>query len=199
MARSCGLCGGSGHNRRTCTRFSGGTVNVAPSKPVSDTMRTRRAAKCGFCHKRRWTIDRTHTSRVCPHRREALTLWISENKEWAKTFKARMINCGFGIGTMIEKYDKPMIIKNIDWEDLSKGGVYGGYRAIPIDQLDNEYSFGRAAYPPDEEGTDTVVLSRIPGEMVEKQFPPDWESGMYGIPDYLRESGGPSKKRKPTR
>jgi hypothetical protein len=201
MSRSCGKCGGMGHNRRTCTSVS----TSFASKPVESnsvnarTASGRRKAKCTYCAKTNFTIDRTHTSRTCSNRKNDLIRFIKENSEWAKKYKQEMKECGFGIGAIVERYDRTYMIESIDWENICMKDQYGGITGLKLEGLNEPRYFNRSNICPPIKGKDydnITMVSPIPGELVEKQFPPDWEKGMYGIPDRLRDTDTRRKSKK---
>ena len=198
MSRSCGKCGGKGHNRRTCTYY-GSKPSVA-EKPVevSAVSQNTRRARCSYCLKKEYTVDRSHSVRTCPKRKAKLAEFIQNNARWARDYKTSMCQNGFGIGTIVDQYGNPSIITRIDWENLSYTDAYGAYRTVRLTEIgDTGWGYTRSVLPPKYGSYDseTTILSRISAESVAKQFPPDWEKGMYGIPEYLRDSGGGRKKK----
>jgi len=190
----------SGHNRRTCTSNSTFTSPADKAiQPVPENARTasgRRKPKCGYCAKKIWKIDRSHTSRICPERKAALAQFVVENSEWAKKFKTEMMEKGFGIGSLVERRGKFYIIQKISWEHISLK-QQDGHQGIKFEGLNDDSYFNRSNIQPpsDRNWDDIIVSSPISPELVEKQFPRDWENGMYGIPEDLRDTDNARKKK----
>lgn len=148
---------------------------------------------CSYCRTRKNTLDSTHRITTCPQRKTDRENWINENKEWAINFKKSMKKCGYGIGAIItfNQAKMPYLVEGIRFDELSKDMMRSAYSVIPMDKLAEEddwwykYCIG---FPNDDLGVDQIqVLSAIDPEIVDRQFPADWETGVYGVPYYLRD------------
>jgi len=150
--------------------------------------------KCSYCYHYKKIVDRTHNRASCKVRKYDKDLWIKENKEWAIQFKKNMKKIGYGIGAIIsfENSDMPYVIQSVTFEHISKDSLRA-YAVLPLDKIDDRDAWWytlHVAYPTEDfPGIEKVeILSPVDPEIVGRQFPPDWETGTYGIPHNLKDT-----------
>lgn len=208
MARHCGLCYGTGHNRRTCP-------NATPQQKAIQTLRTgttygigtrkRNASRCSYCLRYRSEIDRTHNVRNCHRRREDAVIWTKNNVPFAESLANALPKYGIGVGAIIKKsYDSEnsfYIVTKVNWDDISNDSMNGAFSAAALSEVDHEDSWNWRSFElpkmqevPGTQWSDTVVINPLTENEVMKQIPNDFKFGYYGVPDKLRD-----KPRRPRR
>lgn len=180
---ACRLCYREGHNRNNCPSYP----NASP--------KTKRKARCSYCYRQKGVTDTDHNRSNCSARKADLKTWIEENKKWAVTFKSSMLESGIGIGSIVEWYGEPYYINDIIFEMTTKDATKG-YRGVKLEHAHTQYEAYYNTMITNITDTKWVkVVSPVSKELLEKQFPQDWESGLYGLPDLLKDTVRVSRKK----
>ena len=111
--RTCGYCGGAGHNRRTCEKLKKNHPEhverrekyLAERKRSRDEYKAARgistSRKCSFC------FEPGHNRKTCPALKkeiEAIKKNVAEFRLW---FKLNLIEKGYGVGAVVKMEHDP--------------------------------------------------------------------------------------------
>jgi len=182
--RSCGFCGDSGHNRRTCNQRSDA------SKKVDNTYYRKKS--CGYCG------NPGHTRPTCSQMDIDRDKWVSENAAYRKLVLEDIKNNGFGVGAVFgemqgDKKTSAKMVRAIKWDAITHTELWSysvqfvdmrtgmtGFTCIPIvyghegkQRLHYEKYDGNTVFVPASE--DALFLN----------MPADWLSGKSGIPNHM--------------
>ena len=201
MARHCGLCYGTRHNRRTCPNATPQQKTMQASSTGTTYgigTRKRNASRCSYCLRHRNEIDRTHNVRNCSKRREDAVIWTKNNVPFAESVASVLPKYGIGVGAIIKKsYDREnafYIVTKVNWDQISSGNIYGAFSASALSEVDHEdpwhwrtFELPKMHEVPGTQWSDTVVINPLAESEIMKQIPNDFKFGYYGIPDKLRD------------
>lgn len=156
---------------------------------------------CSFCRSCN-IIDKKHTRSTCQLRKAKLKEWIDENKVWAIAIKKQMIESGLGIGSIVNTTDafgneKFFVLESIYFDSLTKDMANYCLRICPVEYYGTSESYWYSQYMgfhPGMKNLGVVISSPINPEIVSRQFPPDWETGLWGVPTNLKDTVRRSRK-----
>lgn len=177
MARRCGYCGDSGHNRRTCN------VRSPEAKKIDKTYHRKKA--CSYCS------NVGHTRPKCERMDSDRAKWIADNAIHRSNFLADMKESGLGVGAIYRTdINRNYMVRRIHWEQVKHDDRYA-YGLESVDMKTGNIVFN--CLPPFygligeekeryKKWDNIEILIRASDEMCAFNIPDGWFTGNDGIP-----------------
>jgi len=196
---SCSHCGTTGHNKAGCPvykRYIERRREIDPDSYLVRRYDAQKAKKAASAKNRRCTYcgERGHNRAGCSRLKDAIESFRVINAKYRSAFVDKLVNHGFGPGSMIQAEDTVWLVTGIDWNRVNianKGQMMMFIVDVADDQnrlskgvLDNRY-WSRTRLPRNvtgyEFGVDYNIVVRTNENRIRSTVPPEFLDGTLGL------------------